>query len=604
MRSGRSARWHAPGEARPGVPGWSSARCRRLALRSVGGLAALTLMLATACSAGPGKGSPAQQHSSSTTQVSPDKAAALQLAGGLTVSVPRGTVAGRGVLQGKTTAAPGAAPRGMMLAGPTYDLHISRTRLTGRVQLTVPAPAPGTSGPAAGPDDALLAFYNTANGTWQPIAATYHPANHSLTATSPHLSLWSALRLDTGTVLSQARSLLKGFIGVADTTAQPSCPGAADLPADGITTASDKGNLVKWCAGVDPAGAPLLRVADNRSYAMETTYPSTWQSARTGPGDPVTQQIIDSVTRLLSPAPNGEATTIIPGGGTVQFTAPQGASGEVHTEPSAEGYLMDAFVYGADTLAMTMDDIPGAPKANATRTAKAIGLAFSAKDCLAQLDAITHNDVSSAHAVGDLFRSDVELAVGCLGPEWKTAYGLKGAVGSFIVKALLWLEDGIKLVINGLHAAIDSAIYWRSYRIALNSSAGSSLASYAGQWYVHGATLTIGSDGSGGMTWNAGPCSPDINVDEGMCTGHASIALKPSASGLGGTLTNVWYTASTGPLPSDFTKPAQPAANESFLLKRQNANVLYTTWYSNPTMNEGNGNWCRMGYVNSQVCGA
>jgi hypothetical protein len=67
--------------------------------------------------------------------------------------------------------------------------------------------------------------------------------------------------------------------------------------------------------------------------------------------------------------------------------------------------------------------------------------------------------VSSAHAVGDLFRSDVELAVGCLKDEWKTAYGLNGALGSFILNALLWLEDGIKLVFNGLHSAIDSALY-------------------------------------------------------------------------------------------------------------------------------------------------
>jgi hypothetical protein len=144
----------------------------------------------------------------------------------------------------------------MRLAGPTYDLHIAKTRLTGRVRLTVPLPPPPATGPAAGPDDALLAFYDTAKGRWQPIAATYHPATRSLTATSPHLSLWSALRLDASTVLSQATSLIKGFIGVADTTAQPACPGASQLSASGIKPASDKGNLVKmvrrnehrWCA--------------------------------------------------------------------------------------------------------------------------------------------------------------------------------------------------------------------------------------------------------------------------------------------------------------------------------------------------------------------
>ena len=438
----------------------------RPACRSMGGLVALTLMLATACSAGSGQ-SRSTQPDSSSTKVSPDDAATLHLAGGLAVNVPRGTVAGRGTLLGMTTAAPSAAPRGMTLAGPTYDLRIAQTRLTGRVRLTVPVPPPAVTGPAGGPDDALLAFYNTAKGSWQPIAATYHSATHSLTATSPHLSLWSALRLDASTVLSQATNLLKGFIGAADTTAQPACPGTSQLSADGIKTSSDKGNLVKWCAGVNPSGAPLLRVADNRSYAMETTYPAAWRAARTGAADPVTRQIIDSVARLLSPASSGEASIIIPGGGTVQFTAPQGASGEADTIPSGEGYLIDAFLYGAETLAMTMDEIPGAPSSNQTKTAKAISLAFKAKDCVTQLDEIAHNDVSSAHAVGELFRSDVELAVGCLEDQWNVAYGLKGALGSFILNALLWLEDGIKLVFNGLHAAIDSALYWRSYRVAL-----------------------------------------------------------------------------------------------------------------------------------------
>jgi hypothetical protein len=262
---------------------------------------ALTLVLATACSAGPGQSTSTQSNSSSA-KVSPDDAATLHLTDGLAVSVPRGTVAGRGTLLGMTIAAPGAAPRGMTLAGPTYDLRIAQTRLTGRVRLTVPVPPPAASGPAAGPDDALLAFYDTTKGRWQPIAATYHRATRSLTATSPHLSLWSALRLDASTVLSQATSLLKGFIGVAGTTAQPACPGTSQLSAYSIKPTSDKGNLVKWCAGVNPSGAPLLRVADNRSYAMETTYPATWVAARTGPADPIARQVIDSVARFLSPA--------------------------------------------------------------------------------------------------------------------------------------------------------------------------------------------------------------------------------------------------------------------------------------------------------------
>jgi hypothetical protein len=245
----------------------------------------------------------------------------------------------------------------MTLSGPTYDLRITRTRLTGKVRLTVPVPSASASGPAAGPSDALLAFYDTAEGRWQPVAATYDPATRSLAAMSPHLSIWSVLRLNASKVLAQATGLLKGFVGAADTTARPTCPGTGELAADCITVASDKGNLIKWCAGVGTDGSPLLRVADNRSYAMETEYPAAWSASRIGPADPITQQIITSVTHVLSPASDGASSIIIPGGGMVQFEAPARTLGEARTVPSPEGYLIDAFLYGADTLAMTMGDV-------------------------------------------------------------------------------------------------------------------------------------------------------------------------------------------------------------------------------------------------------
>lgn len=235
---------------------------------------------------------------------------------------------------------------------------------------------------------------------------------------------------------------------------------------------------MKWCAGANGTPAPRLRVADNRSYALETNYPAGWSVQRLGHADPVTEQILTSVTHVLSPVPSGESSVIIPGGHAVQFTSPAGASGEASTSPSTEAYLIDAFLYGADTLAMTFDDIPGVPRSNPSRTAKAIRLAFTAKDCLTRMDAIAHNDVSTAHAVGELFRYDVELAVGCLGEQWKKAYGITGFIGRFVVSTGLWFVGGVKLVLNGLKAAIDSSINWRSYRIDVSQASGPGLTVY------------------------------------------------------------------------------------------------------------------------------
>jgi hypothetical protein len=324
----------------------------------------------------------------------------------------------------------------------------------------------------------VLAFYNTAMRRWQPVPAAYHPSAGTITAMSTHLSVWTVLRLDTGKILSAAASLLKRFVGIASTSSQPSCPGAAELTADGIRAVSDKGSLVKWCAGATSAAAPLLQVADNRSYALETDYPPGWSVRRLGPTDPITDQIITSVAHVLSPAPGSEASVIIPGGRTVQFSLRAGTSGETFTSPSSEAYLIDAFLYGADTLAMTFDDIPGAPQSEPSSTARAISLAFTAKDCLTQIDAIAHGDVSTAQAAGQLFSSDVELAVGCLGDQWKNAYGISGFIGQFIVSVALWLTQGIKLVLTGLQAAIDTGIYWRNYRIVLSQAPSQGLTVY------------------------------------------------------------------------------------------------------------------------------
>jgi hypothetical protein len=410
--------------------------------------------------------------------VSPAHSAVLSMAGGVHVSVPTGSVTRAGKLTGTIISAPATAPGGMALTGHAYRLQLTGTRLTGQVRLTLPVPAPRQRGVLAGPDAVLLAFYDTATGQWQPVPASYDPSLGTITAVSSHLSVWTVLRLDTGKILAAATRALQGFIGIASTTGQPSCPGSADLTADGITVASDKGSLVKWCAGTNSASSPLLQVADNRSYALDTSFPSGWFVQAIGPADPVTEQIITSVARVLSPAPGGAASVIIPGGHAVQFTVPTGTSGETFTSPSAEAYLIDAFLYGADTLAMTFGDIPGAPSSDPSRTARAISLAFTAGGCLTQIDAIAHGSVSTARAAGELFRADVELAVGCLGDQWKAAYGIRGFIGQFIVSVALWLADGIKLVLTGLQAAIDSGIYWRSYRIALSQVPGPVLTVY------------------------------------------------------------------------------------------------------------------------------
>lgn len=501
-------------------------------------LLAVAVPVVTSCSAvhQPASSASGQQ----SVAVSPQHGNSLTLAGGLRVMVPAKSVAGAGRLTGQVVPAPAPAPGGMTFAGRVYHLQVTGTELTGRVRLALPVPALSATGVRAGPDAAMLAYYDTAAGRWRPVSAVYHQASHTISAASGHLSVWTVLRVSGGKVLSAAASALKDFIGADGNTAQPSCPGHSQLTADGITATSDKGNLVKWCAGTTSSAAPLLRVADNRNFAVETDYPQDWSAQRLGPADSVTDQIITSVARILSPAPNGQASIIVPGGRAVQFTALAGVSGEVSTAPSSEAYLIDAFLYAADTLAMTFDEIPGVPTSNSSATVKAVRGAFTAKDCLTEMDALADADVSNAQAVGELFRSDVELAVRCLGDQWKEAYGITGFVGDFVAEVVLWLDDGIKLVVDGLQAAINGAIYWRGYRIDLSAKPASAVAGYSGTWYgpVQGLELTVNPDGQATLRANGGTCGKPGGQSSCLDTWSISFSGTPDSAGLHGVITS------------------------------------------------------------------
>jgi hypothetical protein len=429
-------------------------------------LTGMIVLVAAACSG--------QQHAtrgtaaSGTVGVSPGHSASLHLPGGLEVNVPAHTVTRVGTLSGTVIKAPATAPSGMALAGPVYDLHLTGTALRGNVKLHVPVPAPAGTGIAAGPNAALLVYYDAAAGRWQPVKATYSPATRTLTARSPHLSVWSVLRLDAGVALAGLKGAL-AFLG-STKIAQPSCPDSGQLAALGVKVTSDPGDLVKWCAGDTGAGA-VIQVANNRGYALEADYMSDWTVRRLGILDAVSGQILASLPALsLRVGGPGVRTSIVPGGSEMEITPPAGASGVVLIVPSVEGIIFDALLYAANTLAMTFGDIPGV-KQDAVTTGKAIALAFQDEECAAEMKAVAQNpDVSSPQAAGTIFRSFADVASGCLGGVWTAAYDLTGTLADFWVSAALWVADSIKIVIADSQALIDTALYWQGYHIYVQST--------------------------------------------------------------------------------------------------------------------------------------
>jgi hypothetical protein len=431
----------------------------------------VAVLAPSACSAPPTPARAAvaaSQSSPDSSKAAADGHAELRMTDGLSIVAPAHSLPPGTALSGTVTTAPAPAPAGLLMSGPTYDLRVSAAPLNA-ITLIVPVPAPAATAAGGSPRAAMLAYFDPTRRTWVPVEATFDPAASTLRAQTNHLSIWTVLVFDTKAALSAAAGELTGFIGTSRRADQPQCARAGEAKSANVSAVSDAGSLVGWCLGLTGVGGPLVRVANNRGYAIEVDYPSGWSVQRVGPSDPVISQAINAVVKDGSPAVGGGQSIIVSGGGTIELSGAVGTSGLVRAMPSALAYLVSGILYGADTLAMTFGQLPGMT-ADPTKTAKVITLAFAGKDCLTRLDQLVHNDVSSAHAVGELFRSAAGLATGCMAGEWKIAYGLAGDRASFAVGVVIWLADGVKLVLQGAQAAVETGIYWRDYRIVVTTA--------------------------------------------------------------------------------------------------------------------------------------
>jgi hypothetical protein len=408
---------------------------------------------ATSKSSAPANGlaKPVTVHVSSAT--------ALNLAaGGVKVIAPVGALSGSGTLTASSATPPTPVPTGLVFASPVYHLELVGASIVSTVTLTLPAPTLSSAG-EKGAASGYLAYLDESTHQWTPVdPAVYDAAGPTVSVQTPHLSWWSWLTAPLDAVNNVLKSAIEGFIGTSDHADQPHATGEAQAKSDGLTATSTSGGLLKWSLGESASGQGLLQVANNRRFAVEVDYPSGWSATDVGWSD-IDQKIVSAVATKLSVAPNGQHAVVIPGGDSVTFTIPPGARGQLSATPSSEAYLVTAFLYGVDTLLMTMDALPGAPAKDDSKTAQAVDAIGTTHDCALADQHLSTATPTSLSGAASLLRAYMDFAVGCLGSLWGKAYGLTGAVGSFVLKWILWLFDGVKLIIDGIGAAINSVVY-------------------------------------------------------------------------------------------------------------------------------------------------
>jgi hypothetical protein len=396
-------------------------------------------------------------------------ATTLALGDGARVFMGPGTTSGSGTLTATTRTNPGPAPSGLQQTGRVYEFALTGASIIKPISVTLPVTIPNGSNGKPGPDIATLAYYNAGARQWTPVASSYNSQAHTVSGQTRHLSLWSVLTVPADFLSNLAAKVLRELTGTNNTADQPHAPGESDAKQAGFQVASNAGGLVKWSLGhQDNTG--LLQVADNRPFAIEVDYPSSWTVKRDDISD-IDEAVITTIGKVLGLPPAGQKAIIILGGDSVTFSVPPGTTGQLSTKPSGGAYLTSALLYGVETLLTVSGAVPFMPKAETGKTLTAIKTAFDSKDCINSGIQLARNQVQSFSDATKLFRTMITLAVGCLGDQWEKAYGRGGLIGSFLVAVVAWFIDGIHLLLDGIGGAISSAIYWQGYNIAVRTPA-------------------------------------------------------------------------------------------------------------------------------------
>jgi hypothetical protein len=457
-----------------------------------------------------------------TTQVAPDRASVVRLPGGVSASIPKGGVRGAGSLVATLIPRPAPIPDGLLQAGAVYEFAVTGTRLAASVTITLPAPSD-----PAGPATAVLGYYSagqnsagqnsagqnsagqSAVGGWTLVSSVYSPQTRAVSGRVDIDALssaaWAAIQLDSGQARNEIQDQILDDLGIAGQS-RPSCPAQYD------NSKNNPGAPVEWCVGT-ANGHPVLRVTNNRNYAIAAAYPAAWSVHWLRPLDAVTRQAIieagtaepgtaepgtaepgtaepgtaepgtfvagtaaSTATVAAGAVPAAVREVILPGGQSVEFgpaaapraVIPLGANAvfePVTLGPSNSGYLVTAISLAVAAFSASYGDVPGAPHADPVRSARAVSLAFAASACRREVGTSGSTAGGSTAGGSTAFANldhDVNLALNCLRPAWQAEYGGPALLRPFLAGVADWMVRESSQLVGGLRLLAESMISWPS----------------------------------------------------------------------------------------------------------------------------------------------
>ncbi|HEV2636206.1 MAG TPA: hypothetical protein VGX23_13720 [Actinocrinis sp.] len=394
----------------------------------------------------------------------------LPLPAGGSLSVPQRAVAGHGTLVAQTVVAPAPPPSGALLVGNTYNIVVNNTQLTNNITLNLPAPSYGP----AGPDEAIIAYYDLSAHAWTPVATSYDHTTHMAVAIGNHATDWCVFRVDSASLTNWLHGTFSSFLSADGTVAQPVCAGSADAAALGVSVDSSAESLVKWCVG-ESGGQIVLTVANSRGFAVAFDYPQGW-SPQAGAWSDLDTAVTDGLSGLRTAVPAGDQVAIIPGGESLTFTFPANAAGNAQATPSPAAFLTSAFIYGVNTLVQATERTPFASAPRSGAALAAVQAALRDQECLSSAQGILDDSVTDVDSARSAFWQGLNLAGTCLGKVWAGVDGESAATASYVSGVYSWLVGSLQPYGQSLGAELDSSLYWQGDNLGVNNQAGSASA--------------------------------------------------------------------------------------------------------------------------------
>ncbi|WP_104526040.1 hypothetical protein [Blastococcus atacamensis] len=388
--------------------------------------------------------------------------------GGIRVTVPADGVPAGSTLQVEARDVPaGELPAHLVAAGDSAAVvELDGGALSQPATVSFPVPED-----AVDADFFPVVVWEDGEGGWRWLPAEYTPGDATITASTDHFS-WGFLgKIDVKKWAADRKDDAVGFLSGRAGVEQPRCGDEDAARADGTEVASDAGDSVKWCVGVE-RGQRIMRIANNRRTFTQVTYPSGWKVAESS--DPsVSLEALNhafSTGAAAVSAPRGMSVRVISGGDTLTLVVTPGSSGTVLAEVSFFGWALSALQFGVETYAAVAsaasqtagkaatnawDEIMAAIRSGADT---AVGDDYQAAFAACSLNAGEFSGELPSFA-GDLTRYAWTCVPNLMQAYWKNSpvtFFAKAVVLATVATVVSLVYSALNLLITGVREIVDS----------------------------------------------------------------------------------------------------------------------------------------------------